>query len=70
MAINLIFILFFLVLTFPLSHIFMKKAIVLDYNITKNFHKKLYKIFYIPFLNVIVSFLYLIWVIVKFKRPE
>lgn len=42
----------------------------MDYNITHRKQKYLSKFFYIPFLNVIISFLYLLWVVIKFKRPE
>ncbi len=55
--------------TFPLTHILMKKSMVLDYNLTKVGVKKLNTFFYIPFLNVIIGLLYLIWVVIKFKRP-
>lgn len=56
--------------TFPLTHIFMKKGMVMDYNLSDEKQKDLSKFFYIPFLNVIVSFFYLIGVIIKFKRPN
>jgi hypothetical protein len=56
--------------TFPLTHVFLKKGMVLDYNISDETYLDLNKFFYIPYLNVIVSFFYLIWVVVKFKRPE
>jgi hypothetical protein len=56
--------------TFPLTHVFLKKGMVLDYNISDETYLDLNKFFYIPYLNVIVSFFYLIWVIIKFKRPE
>jgi hypothetical protein len=56
--------------TFPLTHVFLKKGMVLDHNISDETYLDLNKFFYIPYLNVIVSFFYLIWVVVKFKRPE
>jgi hypothetical protein len=59
-----------ILITFPLSHIFIKKALVLDYDVSDESYLDLNKFFYIPYLNVIVSFLYLVWVIIKFKRPE
>jgi hypothetical protein len=42
----------------------------LDYHLTEEGKKDLIKFFYIPYLNVIISFFYLIWTIIKFKRPE
>ena len=42
----------------------------MDYNITYEKRKNLSKFFYIPFLNVIIIFLYLLWVIIKFKRLD
>lgn len=63
----------FLVLTllsFPITHILMKKGMIMDYNITEEKQKNLSKIFYIPHLNVIVSFFYLILVIIRFKRQD
>jgi hypothetical protein len=59
-----------ILITFPLSHIFIKKALVLDYDVSDESYLDLNKFFYIPYLNVIVSFLYLVWIIIKFKRPE
>lgn len=67
---NIILLLILILSTFPFSHIFMKKGMIMDYNLTDEKEKDLGRFFYIPFLNVIVTFLYLIWVIVKFKRPE
>jgi hypothetical protein len=63
----------FLVLTllsFPITHILMKKGMIMDYNITEEKQKNLSKFFYIPYLNVIVSFFYLILVIIRFKRQD
>jgi hypothetical protein len=59
-----------ILITFPLSHVFIKKALVLDYDVSDETYLDLNKFFYIPYLNVIISFLYLVWVIIKFKRPE
>jgi hypothetical protein len=59
-----------LTLSFPITHIIMKKGMLMDFNLTKEKEKDLTKFFYIPFLNVLISFLYLIWVIIKFKRPD
>tara|TARA_R110000751_G_C13733455_1_gene476740 strand:+ start:828 stop:1043 length:216 start_codon:yes stop_codon:yes gene_type:complete len=57
-------------LSFPITHILMKKGMIMDYNITEEKQKNLSKFFYIPYLNVIVSFFYLILVIIRFKRPD
>jgi hypothetical protein len=59
-----------ILITFPLSHIFTKKALIMDYELKDETYLDVTKFFYIPYLNVIVSFLYLVWVIIKFKRPE
>jgi hypothetical protein len=48
----------------------MKKGMILDYNLTPQGEKDLTKFFYIPYLNLIIAFFYLIWVVIKFKRPE
>lgn len=67
--IDLVLILGIVLTTFPLTHVFMKKGMIMDYNLSNEKQKDLAKFFYIPFLNVVVSFFYLLWVIVKFKRP-
>jgi len=48
----------------------MKKGMMLDYGLTEERQKDLAKFFYIPYLNLFISFFYLIWTIIKFKRPE
>lgn len=70
MILNIILLLVFLVVSFPLSHILMKRGMVLDYVTTDKNRKRITKFFYIPYLNVLISISYLIWVIIKFKRPE
>jgi hypothetical protein len=67
---DLILIVISILSTFPLTHIFMKKGMILDYNLTEEKQKDLAKFFYIPYLNLVISFFYLIWTIIKFKRPE
>lgn len=67
---DIILILISVLATFPLSHIFMKKGMVLDYNLTDERRKDLARFFYIPYLNVITMFSYLVWSVIKFKRPE
>ena len=68
--IDIILILTVVLTTFPLSHIFMKKGMVMDYNLSSEKQNDLTKFFYIPLLNVVVSSFYLLWVIIKFKRPS
>jgi hypothetical protein len=70
MVTNVILIVVSILVTFPLTHIFMKKGMMLDYGLTEERQKDLAKFFYIPYLNLIISFFYLIWTVIKFKRPE
>lgn len=70
MALNIILTFISIIITFPISHIFMKKGMVMDYFLSETKEKKMKKFFYIPFINVIISFLYLLSVIIKFKRFE
>jgi len=70
MTTNIILIVVSILVTFPLTHIFMKKGMTLDYDLTEEGQKDLAKFFYIPYLNVVISFFYLIWTVIKFKRPE
>jgi len=70
MVTNVILIVVSILVTFPLTHIFMKKGMMLDYGLTEERQKDLAKFFYIPYLNLFISFFYLIWTIIKFKRPE
>lgn len=65
-----IFIIIIILFTFPLTHIFMEKGMIMDYNLSNKKQKDLVKFFYIPVLNVVVGFLYLIFVIIKFKRLD
>lgn len=62
--------LFITILTIPLSNILMKKGMILDVDMP-NDEKYYYLsiIFYVPFINVIVMFCYLLWQIIRFKRP-
>jgi len=57
---NIILSIIIVLLTFPFAHIFMKKGMIMDYDITEEKQKDLGKFFYIPILNVVISFLYLI----------
>lgn len=59
-----------ILLTFPISHVFYNRGMILDNKLTENKIKNLSKYFYIPFLNVAVYLLYLIWNIIVFKRSE
>jgi hypothetical protein len=58
------------ILSFPISHIIMKKAMLLDYSLPldEKKYKKLSKFFYIPIVNLIVYTSYLIYNIFRFKR--
>ena len=69
-TINILLLIISLLITFPLTHVFIKKVLILDYDITEEKQKDLSKFFYIPYLNVIISFFYLMWVIIKFKRQD
>jgi hypothetical protein len=70
MFLNFIYFFIICLVTFPLTHVFIKKGMILDYKLTKSGIKKLNIFFYIPFLNLIIGLFYLIWVVFKFKRPE
>lgn len=69
-TIDIILLLVSILISFPITHILMKKGMIMDYNITEEKEKNLSKFFYIPYLNVIVSFFYLILVIIRFKRQD
>jgi hypothetical protein len=62
-------ILFFYILTIPICNVLLNRIINLEYLITEKKVKKLKSIFYIPFVNIITYFTYLLIVIIKFKRP-
>lgn len=68
-TLDIVYIIISLLITFPLSHVFLKKAITMDFNYTEEKQKDLSKFFYIPYLNVVIYFFYLLWVIITFKRP-
>jgi len=69
-TINIVLFSVLTLLSFPITHILMKKGMIMDYNITEKKQKNLSKFFYIPYLNVIVSLFYLILVIIRFKRKD
>jgi hypothetical protein len=69
-TINIVLFSVLTILSFPITHILMKKGMIMDYNTTEEKQKNLSKFFYIPYLNVIVSFFYLILVIIRFKRQD
>jgi hypothetical protein len=58
-----------LVLTIPISNLLMEKGMMLDMDMPddKKYHY-LSIIFYIPFVNVVFMFCYLVWQIIRFKR--
>jgi hypothetical protein len=60
---------FFYVLSIPVCNVLLDRIINLEYLITEKKVKKLKSIFYLPFVNIITYFIYLLVVIVKFKRP-
>ena len=60
--------LFLLVISFTLSHILIKKAIILDNGYDQKKSRLISKLFYIPIINFIFSILYLIWSVITFKR--
>jgi len=70
MTLTIIYWILSILVTFPLSHIFMRKALILDCDLKDQTYLDLGRYFYIPYLNVIVSFFYLVWTVIKFKRPE
>jgi hypothetical protein len=59
-----------LVLSYPLSHFLFKKAMILDNNLTNKRHKLLGRFFFIPFINVAVMLLYLIWMLIKLEKID
>ena len=67
---NIVLIVISILITFPITHIFLKKGMILDYHITEEKQKDLFKFFYIPYLNIIISFFYLLLVIIIFKIPD
>lgn len=68
-TLDVVYIIISLLITFPISHVFLKKATTMDFNYTEEKQKDLSKFFYIPYLNVVIYFFYLLWVIITFKRP-
>ena len=68
MVLNIILLLTSVILTFPLSHVLMKKGMTMDFFLNDIKEKKIKRFFYLPFINIIASFLYLLIVIIKFKR--
>ena len=62
-------ILFFYILSIPLCNVLLDRIINLEYLITEKKVKKLKSLFYIPFINITTYFIYLLVVIIKFKRP-
>lgn len=55
-------------LSYPLSHIILKKAMLIDNNLSEKKYSYLKKLFYVPLLNLIISFLYIIWSVIVFKK--
>jgi hypothetical protein len=57
-----------IILSYPLSHVLMKKSMLLDLNFNENKFNTLKFFYKIPIINVIIIFSHLLWVIVFFKR--
>ncbi len=55
-------------LSYPLSHIILKKAMLIDNNLSEKKYSYLKKLFYVPLLNLIISFLYIMWSVIVFKK--
>lgn len=62
-------ILFFYILTIPVCNLLLNRIINIEYLITEKKVRRLKRVFYIPFLNITTYFIYLLIVIIKFKRP-
>jgi len=62
-------ILFFYILTIPVCNLLLNRIINIEYLITDKRVRRLKRVFYIPFLNISTYFIYLLIVIIKFKRP-
>ena len=55
-------------LSYPLSHIILKKAMLIDNEISNKKYGYLKKLFYIPVVNFIISLLYITWSVIDFKK--
>lgn len=55
-------------LSYPLSHIILKKAMLIDNEISDKKYGYLKKLFYIPVVNFIISLLYITWSVIVFKK--
>jgi hypothetical protein len=64
----LTFLIIIFFLSYPLSHLLMKKGLMLDNKPTEKKYKVLKVFFYLPMLNFLISFSYLILSVIKFKR--
>lgn len=56
--------------SYPMSHILFKKAVLLDKNFTEEKYRDIGKFFYIPLLNVVVMFFYLVWMVIIYKPTD
>jgi len=68
-TLDIVYLVISILVTFPISHLLLKKAIIMDFNYDEEKGKDLNKFFYIPYLNIVIYFFYLLWVIITFKRP-
>lgn len=55
-------------LSYPFSHLILKKAMLIDNNISEKKYGYLKKLFYLPVINLISSFLYILWSVIVFKK--
>ena len=55
-------------LSYPLSHIILKKAMLIDNNISEKKYSYLRKLFYIPIINLLTYFFYILWSVIVFKK--
>jgi hypothetical protein len=55
-------------LSYPLSHIILKKAMLIDNNISEKKYSYLRKLFYIPIINLLIYFIYILWSVIVFKK--
>jgi len=65
---NTIIIILSFLLSYPLSHLILKKAMLIDNNISEKKYNYLKKLFYIPIINLVISFFYILWSVIVFKK--
>jgi hypothetical protein len=65
---NTFLIILVFLLSYPFSHIILKKAMLIDNNLSEKKYSFFKKLFYVPVLNLIISFLYILWSVIVFKK--